>query len=42
MIARLWRSWTLSFWDSLEAIRTFAGDPIDQAVFYPEDDRELL
>lgn len=33
---------TLSFWDSLAAIRTFAGDPIDQAVFYPEDDRYLV
>jgi heme-degrading monooxygenase HmoA len=33
---------TLSFWDSLEAIHGFAGDDIDQAVFYPEDDRFLV
>jgi heme-degrading monooxygenase HmoA len=33
---------TLSFWDSLESITAFAGDPIDQAVFYPEDDRYLV
>ena len=33
---------TLSFWDSLDAVREFAGDPVDQAVFYPEDDRFLV
>lgn len=33
---------TLSFWDSLESIHGFAGDDIDQAVFYPEDDRYLV
>ena len=33
---------TLSFWDSAEAIRGFAGDDIEQAVFYPEDDRYLV
>ena len=33
---------TLSFWDSREAIRAFAGDDIDRAVFYPEDDRFLI
>jgi heme-degrading monooxygenase HmoA len=33
---------TLSFWDSLEAIRGFAGDDIERAVFYPEDDRYLV
>jgi heme-degrading monooxygenase HmoA len=33
---------TLSFWDSAAAIRSFAGDDIEQAVFYPEDDRFLL
>ena len=32
----------LSFWDSEEAIRRFAGDRMDQAVFYPEDDRFLV
>jgi heme-degrading monooxygenase HmoA len=31
-----------SFWDSLEAIRAFAGPDIDQAVYYPEDTRFLL
>jgi heme-degrading monooxygenase HmoA len=33
---------TLSFWDSLEAVRAFAGDDIERAVFYPEDDRFLV
>lgn len=33
---------TLSFWDTLESIHGFAGDDIDQAVFYPEDDRYLV
>lgn len=33
---------TLSFWDSLDAIREFAGDDVERAVFYPEDDRYLI
>ena len=33
---------TLSFWDSLDAIKGFAGDDIARAVFYPEDDRYLV
>ena len=33
---------TLSWWDSLESIRGFAGDDISRAVFYPEDDAFLL
>jgi heme-degrading monooxygenase HmoA len=33
---------TLSFWDSLDAVRAFAGDDVDRAVFYPEDDRFLV
>jgi heme-degrading monooxygenase HmoA len=33
---------TLSFWESREAIRGFAGDDIGRAVFYPEDDRYLV
>jgi heme-degrading monooxygenase HmoA len=33
---------TFSLWDSTESIRAFAGDDIDQAVFYPEDDRFLI
>ena len=33
---------TLSFWESEEAIRAFAGDDISVARFYPEDDRYLI
>jgi heme-degrading monooxygenase HmoA len=33
---------TLSFWDGLESVRGFAGDDLDRAVFYPEDDRYLV
>jgi heme-degrading monooxygenase HmoA len=33
---------TLSFWDSLDAIRAFAGDDLERAVYYPEDDRFLV
>lgn len=33
---------TISFWDSRESIVAFAGEDIDQAVFYPEDDRYLV
>jgi len=33
---------TLSFWDDRQAIQGFAGQDIDQAVFYPEDDRYLV
>jgi heme-degrading monooxygenase HmoA len=33
---------TLTFWDSLDAIRGFAGDDVERAVFYPEDDRFLV
>jgi heme-degrading monooxygenase HmoA len=33
---------TLSLWDSLDDVRGFAGETIDQAVFYPEDDRYLV
>jgi heme-degrading monooxygenase HmoA len=32
----------LSFWDSLEAVRGFAGDDFERAVYYPEDDRFLV
>ncbi len=32
----------VSFWDSLDSIRGFAGDDIEVAVFYPEDDRYLV
>jgi heme-degrading monooxygenase HmoA len=33
---------TLSFWDSEESIRAFAGDDLERAVFYPDDDRYLV
>jgi len=33
---------TISFWDDEESIIAFAGDDINQAVFYPEDDRFLI
>ena len=33
---------TVSFWGDRDAIATFAGDDIEQAVFYPEDDRYLI
>ena len=29
---------TLSPWESEDAIRSFAGDDIEAAVLYPEDD----
>ena len=32
----------LSFWDSLDAVRAFAGTDVERAVFYPEDDRYLV
>jgi heme-degrading monooxygenase HmoA len=32
----------ISLWESVEAIRRFAGDPIDRAVFYPDDERYLI
>jgi heme-degrading monooxygenase HmoA len=33
---------TLSLWDDMEAIRKFAGDDAEKAVYYPEDDRFLV
>jgi heme-degrading monooxygenase HmoA len=32
----------LTFWDSMEAVKRFAGDEPERAVFYPEDDRFLI
>ena len=32
----------VSFWESEDAIRAFAGEHIERAVFYPEDDRFLI
>ena len=31
-----------TLWESIEAIRAFAGDDYEAAVFYPEDDRFLI
>ncbi len=33
---------TISFWQSLDAVRGFAGEDVERAVFYPEDDRYLV
>jgi len=33
---------TISFWESLEAIRVLAGDRIEEAVFFPLDDQYLV
>jgi len=33
---------TISFWDSRESIEAFAGPNIEEAVFYPEDERYLV
>lgn len=33
---------TLTFWESMEAIRAFAGDDIERAKYYPEDRDFLL
>jgi len=33
---------TLSRWESMEAVRSFAGDDPEQAVFYADDDRYLV
>ena len=32
---------TFSLWDSMEAVRAFAGENPSRAVFYPEDERFL-
>src|SRR5918999_567287 len=32
----------LSLWESEDAIRRFAGDDVERAVFFPEDDRFLV
>jgi heme-degrading monooxygenase HmoA len=33
---------TLTFWESLETIKGFAGHPMDRAKYYPEDKDFLL
>ena len=32
----------VSFWESMDAIRRFAGDDAERARYYPEDDDYLL
>lgn len=32
----------LTFWESYEAIQRFAGEDIEKAVYYPEDEQYLL
>lgn len=31
-----------TLWDSLDAVKAFAGEQYEHAVFYPEDDRFLV
>ena len=31
-----------TLWDSLDAVKSFAGDDYEVAVFYPQDDRFLI
>ena len=33
---------TLSMWDSVDAVKAFAGEDIEAAVLYPEDERYLI
>ena len=33
---------TLSFWESREAVKAFAGDTIETAHYFPEDEKYLL
>jgi heme-degrading monooxygenase HmoA len=33
---------TFTLWDSLDAVKAFAGEDYETAVFYPEDDRYLV
>jgi len=32
----------ISYWESLDAIRRFAGSDVERAVYYPEDEHYLL
>jgi heme-degrading monooxygenase HmoA len=32
----------ITLWESWDAVRRFAGDDVDKAVYYPEDDEYLL
>ena len=33
---------TLSLWESMDAVRAFAGEDPEQARYYPEDDQYLV
>jgi heme-degrading monooxygenase HmoA len=33
---------TFSLWDSIDAVKAFAGDDYETARFYPEDDQYLV
>jgi heme-degrading monooxygenase HmoA len=33
---------TFTLWESLDAVKAFAGDDYETAVYYPEDDRYLV
>ena len=33
---------TFTLWESLDAVKAFAGDDYETAVFYPEDDSYLV
>ena len=33
---------TFTLWESLDAIRAFAGEDVEASVHYPEDDRYLI
>src|SRR4051812_37072902 len=32
----------ISLWDSLDSVRAFAGDDVERAVFYPQDETFLV
>lgn len=34
--------WTVTKWDSYESIKRFAGDDLEKAKYYPEDEKFLL
>ena len=34
--------WMLTFWDDLDAVRAFAGEPVETAKYYDFDDDFLL
>jgi heme-degrading monooxygenase HmoA len=33
---------TFTLWDSLDAVKSFAGEDYETSVYYPEDDRFLV